>query len=344
MKKFIKGSLYAAVSAIIVTAASTDVYSKDRILRADTGSPGGSAHTATVVIGKVLGSRLGFTTQVNDSQTLTRSSLKLGRGQLDWFPMPTAIPFLMQKGVGPYKKEPMKSKAAAQIKNIRGLWGWNANLFHFVTFKVDKIKNFSDLKGKIVYTGPPSGAAAVTSESIIKTLTGFKPNVDYKAKRMPWGGGLQAMMDGKLDVYVRPCPVGCAILDQLGMKNEFRLLDVANAGLLKKWTKHPARISGIIPAGAYGAQVNKDKNIIAAGTTFFIAVNKNNISADLAYKMTKVSWDHLDEIHKSAKTLSSIDKKTPFVGVNVPLHIGAVKYYREVGMKIPARLLPPEAK
>ena len=122
------------------------------------------------------------------------------------------------------------------------------------------------------------------------------------------------------------------------------MLDVANAGLLKKWTKHPARITGTIPAGAYGAQVNKGKSIVAAGTTFFIAVNKNNISADLAYKMTKMTWDHLDEIYKSAKTLSAIDKKTPFVGVNVPLHIGAVKYYREVGMKIPARLLPPEAK
>ena len=75
-----------------------------------------------------------------------------------------------------------------------------------------------------------------------------------------------------------------------------------------------------------------------------IALNKDNISADLAYKMTKTTWDHLDEIHKSAKTLSTINKDTPFTGANMPLHIGAVKYYREVGVKIPKRLLPPEAK
>ena len=74
---------------------SAEVYSKDRILRAHTGSPGANSHTATVVVGKVLGSKLGFTLQVNDSQTLTRSALMLGRGQLDWFPMPTAIPFLI---------------------------------------------------------------------------------------------------------------------------------------------------------------------------------------------------------------------------------------------------------
>ena len=60
--------------------------------------------------------------------------------------------------------------------------------------------------------------------------------------------------------------------------------------------------------------------------------------------MTKVTWKHLDEIYKSAKTLSAIDPNKPFTGVNVPLHVGAIKYYREVGIKIPKRLIPPEAK
>ena len=49
-------------------------------------------------------------------------------------------------------------------------------------------------------------------------------------------------------------------------------------------------------------------------------------------------------LYKSAKTLSAIDKNKPFIGVNVPLHVGAIKYYREVGIKIPKRLIPPEAK
>jgi TRAP transporter TAXI family solute receptor len=323
---------------------STVALSKDKILRADTGSPGASAHTATVVVGKVLGSRLGFTLQVNDKQTLTRSAIKLGRGELDWMPLPTAIGFLMKKGKGPYRKEPMKTKAFELQKNIRTIWGWNANVFHFVTFDVDNIKTFQDLKGKSVFTGPPSGAAAVTAETLITAVTGYKPNVDYKAKRMNWGSGLQAMLDGKLDVYVRPCALGCAVLEQLGLKKNFRLLDAKDAGLLKKWGKHPARVITKVPAGSYKPQVNNDTDVVAGGTTFQIAMNKDNISEDMAYKMTKVTWENLNEIHKSAKTLLTIDGTKPFTGVNLPLHIGAVKYYREKGVKIPARLLPPESK
>ena len=48
------------------------------------------------------------------------------------------------------------------------------------------------------------------SELMINIITGYKPNKDYKAIRLPWGGGLQAMMDGKLDVYVRPAAAGSA--------------------------------------------------------------------------------------------------------------------------------------
>ena len=63
--------------------------------------------------------------------------------------------------------------------------------------------------------------------------------------------------------------------------------------------------------------------------------------ADLAYPNSFKTEILLFAI---AKTLSTINKDTPFTGVNMPLHIGAVKYYREVGVKIPKRLLPPEAK
>ena len=98
MKLHIKYTGIIAILAVLLSLAANEAYSKDRILRADTGSPGASSHTATVVVGKVLGSRAGFTLQVNDSQTLTRSALKLGRGQLDWMPFPTAIPVLMKKG------------------------------------------------------------------------------------------------------------------------------------------------------------------------------------------------------------------------------------------------------
>ena len=42
---------------------------------------------------------------------------------------------------------------------------------------------------------------------------------------------------------------------------------------------------------------------------------------------------------KAAVTLRDISAKDPFTGANIPLHAGAIRYYKEVGMKIPANMI-----
>ena len=59
-----------------------------------------------------------------------------------------------------------------------------------------------------------------------------------------------------------------------------------------------------------------------------------------AYKMTKLFWANLDEVHKTSVILKPITMKMPFVGVNTMLHPGAAKYYKEKGIAIPARVMP----
>ena len=65
---------------------------------------------------------------------------------------------------------------------------------------------------------------------------------------------------------------------------------------------------------------------------------------DLVYRMVKATWDNIGEIHKTSIVLKQIKKETPFTGINMPLHKAAVKYYRDTGLKLPERLVPPEAK
>ena len=157
---------------------------------------------------------------------------------------------------------------------------------------------------------------------------------------------MQAMLDGKLDVFFRGGAIGSAVIEQLGLKKKFRVLDIGDAATgpaFKKYLSRPGRSHGVIPAGTYKGQANGDKDVIAAATLFQMAVRKS-LPDDLVYNMVKLTWDHLDEVHRTAPGLKSIKKDKPFVGVNMPLHKAAVKYYREVGIKIPARLIPPEAK
>ena len=334
-----------ALAVVAFTALNSNTLNAKNIMKADAGATGNITHAMMVVYGKMFSKYLDIEVQINDNQTLTKSALKLGSGAIDMMPLPPAIWAFMRKGKGPYKSAKMKDRALKGSENIRSVMGYNANLFHAVTFEDTGIKDWRDIKGKRVFTGPPSGAAGIMSELMINIITGYKPNKDYKAIRLPWGGGLQAMMDGKLDVYVRPAAAGSASILQLGGKKNFRLLgaskELVESKAWERYTKRPGRTTGVIPAKTYPRQLGGD--VITGGATFIFAVRKA-LSEKQVYQMTKTIWEKLPEIHASAETLKQIKKETPFLGVNAPLHAGAIRYYQESGFKIPSRLIPAEAR
>ena len=331
--------LSPAILAAAMVAVAASPAGAQTILKAETGNPGSTGHALIVVASKVYKRELGIDIQVNDSQTLTKSALKLGRKQIDIMAMPTAVYKFLAAGSRMYKKR-LHKQAIEAGKNVRALFGFQAVVFHAVTFDVDGIKTWKDIKGKRVFVGPPAGAASVTVQTMIRALTGYEPNKDYKAIKLNWGSGLQAMMDGKLDVFVRPVNPGGAIIEQLGLSKKFRLLDSdTTTEAWKKWLKGPGRFTSVIPANTYSGQVNKDKTINVGAATFHLAVRKD-MSDDRAYKMTKLFWENLPEIHKTSVILKPITMKTPFVGVNAKLHPGAVKFYKEKGISVPANLMP----
>lgn len=208
------------------------------------------------------------------------------------------------------------------------------------------IKTWADIKGKRVFTGPPSGAAAVNVESVIRIVTGYEPNKDYKAIRLNWGSGLQAMMDGQLDVFVRPAPIGTAMIEQLGLTRKFRLLSLSKKALASEawenFRKKASHVVGTIPAGTYKGQIG-DNDVTVDGETMLL-VTRKGLSNELVYRMTKAFWTNIKEVHATVHTLKTMRPDQPLLTMNMPLHMGALRYYKEVGIKIPAELVPPEAR
>jgi hypothetical protein len=60
---------------------------------------------------------------------------------------------------------------------------------------------------------------------------------------------------------------------------------------------------------------------------------------DLIYQMTKVLYEHTDKLVQTSKAASTVSPAYAMASTVVPLHPGAIRYYREIGVAIPARLL-----
>ena len=298
--------------------------------------------TITVLSAKYA-SREGVNLQINDGKTLTKSMMLVGQGRID---IASAVPApynFMKAGVAMYKSLG-KDKSSALAANLRGMWGYSCGVFLPMVWDNSPVKTWEDLKGKKVFTGPPSGAAALDMEQFIEGMTGYKPNVDYTAVRLNWPAAQPAMRDGQFDVYMRPMQVPSALVEELQAIRPLRLLPVTQADLKKpgmvKFVNKAGNLLTTLKANSYPGVINNDKDMPIPGLGLMQVAGKH-VPDDVVYKITKAFFDNLDEIHKNNPAFRSLTMKDPFMVLNVPLHPGAYRYFKEKGVKIPDRLMPP---
>lgn len=262
-----KISIIILVSTFLITLSTLGTASdSEKILRADTDAQGARDTQWYQSPAKYGDRELGnLSIQVNDSQTLTRSALKLGNGKLEVMPLPTLVAEFLQTGSKMYEKK-FKKEAIQASKNVRSILGWMAVYIHAVVWEHSGIKSWPDIKGKRIYLGPASGGAAVNAASLIRALTGYEPETDYEAIKMPWGAGMQAMLDGKIDVFFSPTGLGSASIEQLGLKSKFRILDAktGDAEGFENFIKPAHRFMVEIPPETYQSQVNNNKSVLPA--------------------------------------------------------------------------------
>jgi len=323
-------TLIACISAavlVISTTVSADIF------KGETAGVGDPVHTMFVAFSNQAG-KADVQIQVNAGQTLTKSMLKGAKGEIDFF---SAVPSLITLMAGQQKMYKNVDDAPELVKYLRAIVGFKAGAYHPITLADSGIESWEDIKGRAVFTGPPASSASATSEALIKIITGFEPDKDYKAVRLSWGEGITALADGKVDMMIRPAEIGSASIERYGLAGEFRVLSIPEDDVVSQAMQQlfgqPGRSVLKFDGSIYQGQLNKSE-ITALGFTQFIGTHAG-VADDVVYSATKAFWENIDEVHATAFFLKSCTLKTAFTSINVPLHKGAARYYSEVGIDIP---------
>ncbi|MCW4627843.1 TAXI family TRAP transporter solute-binding subunit [Marinomonas rhodophyticola] len=277
-------------------------------------------------------SKAGVDIQLSTGQTLTKSLLKLAQGSLDSAAVPPSAFSAMQRGEGPYIK--MSNKAKDMSHNVRALFTIPGSYFHAITRADSGIKSWPDAKGKRVFIGPPGGSA--NQQIVALAKAGGTDEGDYEPIKAPWGAATQSYQDGQFDVYVGTFGLGSQSVTELSLSSDIRILSLSGEKMTPN--KDSGMQAAVIPPNTYPGQVN-DAPAITWQTVMMMAVRKD-IADDVAYKLTKYYIENrltLAELNSNFRDLPVTDY---FAGVNAPLHPGAVRYYQEIGVEIPAELMP----
>ena len=280
--------------------------------------------------------------QVVLGQTLSRSALKLAAGKVDMAVVPPGAYRAMTAGAGPYAKQSEQAKNLAP--NVRALFAFPAGTFHPVVWADGGIEDWKDLAGKRVYIGPPGGTASSQIQALIELSSGgLKAGEDYEGIRAPWGAAQQSFQDGQFDAYFGSIAVGSQALNELSLQRDIRVLgasdDVRASDEWAEFLINAAQFESVIAAGTYSGQINGDEDKVSTASAMMMGVHVS-MDDDTAYSLTKAYWENLDAMKNANALMRSIDETKPFAGTNAKLHPGALRYYDEAGIEVPADLMP----
>ncbi|MEN2996050.1 hypothetical protein SAMN03080603_00238 [Acetomicrobium thermoterrenum DSM 13490] len=213
--------------------------------------------------------------------------------------------------------------------NIRAIATLYPETNHLVVMKKANIKNIYDLKGKRVSVGAP-GSGTEADMRCLLDIAGIKYD-DMKVDFLDFNNTVDRMKDGQLDAgfVVGGYPVA-AIMD-LATTHDVDLVSFDDDFLAKLQEKYPFYIKDTIPAGTYKGI---DRDVQTPAVMAMLAVDAD-VPEEVVYQFTKALWEHIDEVQRVHAKAQLITLETAFDGLSVPLHDGAIRYYKEIGLEIP---------
>ncbi|WP_417226217.1 TAXI family TRAP transporter solute-binding subunit [Amphritea sp.] len=226
--------------------------------------------------------------------------------------------------------------AKKNIRSVSMLWQ-NVEQFAVKTdlAKTGTIDDIAGLDGKKFSIGKKNSG---TEGSGLQILGGLGVNADsLDMAYMGYGPSADALQNGTIVGMNIPSGVPTSAITRAyaALGSDMTVLDFTDEQIKKAngnyqlWTRY------VIPANTYPGQV-KDINTMAQPN--FLAV-RDDLSEDDVYLLTKAIYENLsflNGIHKATKAMS-LEKA--IAGLPVPLHPGAARYYKEVGLTIPAHLI-----
>lgn len=330
--------LAGALSAMICSTAPAAEQIKMATI-----APGSSAYLVMTTMASIINqNQKELDIKVDATGAATKHVVETAQGKLDVCMSSPIVHKLFKSGKAMYKK---MSKAPELSKNLGLLFWFPYGAYHVLTYADSGINSLQDIKGKKVFLGPPGGGAWNTARGWIQAQTGYKPGKDYENVKASWAAGLQGFQDRQFDVYINGGIPPFPQVEQLALTSEIRILGLNKAQVAKQ-TGTPklagstalGRSLDEIPAGIYGKGVVNNESVYTLGSNVGV-VARMDLSTDTVYTMTKTFWTNIEAMYKTAPYMKKVTLEGALVADNIKLHPGALKYYQEIGLTIPAAMM-----
>lgn len=309
--------LLMAAAAAITTGAA--VAQQQQFINVLTGGQSGVYYPLGVALSQIFSKDIPnarSTAQVTRASAENLNLLQAGRGELG-----LTLADALSDAWNGNEEAGFKSK----LDKLRGLSATYNNYVQIVASADSGIKSLADLKGKRVSVGAARSGTELNARAVFKAA-GLAYTDLAKVEYLPFGESVELMKNRQLDATLQSAGLGVASIRDLATAIKIVVIPVP-ADVIAK-IGNPAYQPSVIPANTYTGQT---EDVATAAIPNFL-VTHSGVSDDVAYQMAKAMYANLDTLYAAHNAAKAIKRENAIKGMPVPLHPGAERYYKEVGL------------
>ena len=308
-----------------LTGASADNLKSVTIISA---APGGAQYPLSVgLMGIITNNIPGVTATVDASSGgASQNVILINKGLAEIGFSSVDIALVAYQGVGDFEGQ--------KCDNLRSVIYFSSylTLQQIIAFADSPLMEMTDIDGRRIVAGLAGGGHDVLLRSFCKIL-GIKPKIINVA----FNDGADMLRDHRVDaLYYFGGTPSTTVMD-LETLQKIKLVPVSKESAEKILSGYPYVTYGNIPAETYKS-IDQDVPTLTVGT--MLCTNKD-VPAEFIY-------DFLEAVFKNQESLkAAYPKGAPLykqdaVNLTIPLHVGALEYYKDNGIDIPERLILSE--
>lgn len=327
--------LKGAVLMLAVLAVSQVASAQRTFVTIGSGSTTGLYYPTAVGMAKIV-NEAGIDIRANARSTggSVFNVRSVGAGQLQMGISQNNVAYYAYNGSG---VEAFQDKP---VENLRGMAVLYPETIQILARKDANIQSVADMKGKRVYVGDIGSG----TEQDVKNLFGaFDMSLDdLKAPvRGSAGSAVGLLRDGQIDAMFYTVGLGASAITEAAQTAPIELVSIKPEKIEQLHEKYPFYTRIDIPGGTYP---NIDEKATAV-TLKAMLVTSSDVPEDVVYRfMDTVFAKNQDAFYNdipnpNLKKHFTLD--TALEGMSLPLHAGAVKFFKAQGVEVKESLLPP---
>jgi len=221
------------------------------------------------------------------------------------------------------------SKAGKQT-DLRSVFSVHPESITLIASGKSGIREVKDLKGKRVNLGNPGSGSLQNSMDVLKAA-GLSEKQDFSAEYVKAVEAPGLLQDERIDAffYTVGHPNG-NIKEATSGRIKVFIVPIEGPDIDKMLENYSYYAKSTIPCSFYPSALNtEDIQTIGVKTTF---VTSKQVDDDIVYAITKEVFENIEDFKLLHPAYQVLTKESMLEGLSAPVHKGALKYYKQVGL------------